>query len=254
MSLKTLENSLGILEFFTRETPAWGVRELAKASQMSHSVVHRILSTFEKRGFLMQDPQSQKYELGISFWQYGQMVQEKIHLNDLIHPVLERISKSVGESVFFTTLDGQEGVCIDIVESLQIIKYAVSIGSRTQLYAGASNKVMMAFLSDELQESIMKRGLVPVTPNTIIDEHKLREDLIAIRQKGWCYSVGEYTESVFGVAIPLFNYRNEVFSSITIAGPAYRVKEDQIQPVVELLREEGTKLQEYFHRLRIAKI
>jgi DNA-binding IclR family transcriptional regulator len=254
MSLKTLENSLDILEFFTRDTPSWGVRELAKACQMSHSVVHRILSTFEKKGFFLKDPQTQRYELGIGFWQYGQMVQEKIHLQDLIHPILEQICEKVGESVFFTVLDGQEGICMDIAESAQSIKYAVTLGSRTQLYAGSSNKVIMAFLPADIQEDIIKRGLSPVIPNNRIDEHRLRDDLMAIRQKGWSYSVGEYTESVFGIAIPLFNYRNEVFSSVTISGPAYRVNEEQVKESLAILREEGKKIQDYFHRLRIAKI
>jgi DNA-binding IclR family transcriptional regulator len=254
MSLKTLDNSLILLEFFTRKTPSWGVRELAKECGMSHSVVHRILSTFEKKGFLMQDPQTQKYELGISFWEYGQMVQEKIHLDDLIHPILDKIAKKGGESVFFTVLDGQEGVCMGIAESEQNIKYAISIGSRTQLYAGASNKVIMAFLSEQQQEEIIRKGLRPVTPHTIVNEEKLKKELGDIKQKGWCYSVGEYTESVFGIAVPLFNYRNEIFSSLTIAGPAYRAKEDQVEPLLELLKEEGVKLQDYFHRLRIAKI
>lgn len=254
MSLKTLENSLFLLEFFTRKTPSWGVRELAKECGMSHSVVHRILSTFEKKGFLMQDPQTQKYELGISFWEYGQMVQEKLHLDDLIHPILDQISKKGGESVFFTVLDGQEGVCMDIAESEQNIKYAISIGSRTQLYAGSSNKAIMAFLSEEQQEEIISKGLKQITPNTIVDEAKLKKELLDIRKKGWCYSVGEYTESVFGIAIPLFNYRNEIFSSLTISGPAYRAKEDKIELLLELLKEEGMKIQDYFHRLRIAKI
>jgi DNA-binding IclR family transcriptional regulator len=254
MSLKTLDNSLYLLEFFTRENPSWGVRELAKKCEMSHSVVQRILSTFEKKGFLMKDPQTLKYELGISFWEYGQMVQEKIHLDDLIHPILERISKKGGESVFFTVLDGREGVCMDIAESEQNIKYAISIGSRTQLYAGASNKVIMAFLPYDQQAMIIDKGLKPVTSHTIVNEEKLKKDLIDIRQKGWCYSVGEYTESVFGIAIPLFNYRNEVFSSLTISGPAYRASEDQIEPLLQLLKKEGAKIQDYFHRLRIAKI
>ncbi|WP_028776302.1 IclR family transcriptional regulator [Shimazuella kribbensis] len=254
MSLKTLENSLRLLEFFTRDTPVWGVRELAKECGMSHSVVQRILSTFEKKGFLMKDAQSQKYELGISFWEYGQMVQEKIHLDDLIHPIMETISHKAGESICFTILDGNEGVCIDIVESSQIIKYAISVGSRTQLYAGASNKVMMAYLPEAQQEEIINQGLIPVTSNTIIHAEKLKKDLNEIRQNGWCYSVGEYTESVFGIAIPLFNYRNEVFASLTISGPAYRVNEDEVKNLLELLQTESKKIQDYFYRLRISKI
>ncbi|MCH5583803.1 hypothetical protein MK805_02320 [Shimazuella sp. AN120528] len=50
---------------------------------------------------------------------------------------------------------------MDIAESDQIIKYVISIGSRTQLCAGASNIVIMAFLSDEHQKQIIDKGLKP---------------------------------------------------------------------------------------------
>jgi DNA-binding IclR family transcriptional regulator len=49
-----------LLKSFTRENPVWGVRELSKESGMSHSVVYRILATFEKQGFLVKDEQTKK--------------------------------------------------------------------------------------------------------------------------------------------------------------------------------------------------
>lgn len=81
MTLKTLDNALEILKYFTKQTSAWGVRELAKKMNISHSIIYRILSTYEKHGFLIQNPETRKYELGIKFWEYGQVVVDKIQLS-----------------------------------------------------------------------------------------------------------------------------------------------------------------------------
>ncbi|EGK07756.1 IclR family transcriptional regulator [Desmospora sp. 8437] len=254
MSLKTLDNSLELLKYFTEKNTAWGVRELAKEMNMSHSIVYRILSTFEKHGFLIQNPDTKKYELGLKFWEYGQLVQEKFRLLDLIHPIMERISEETGESIFLTRLDGMEGVCADIAESSQMIKYAVSVGTRTPLYAGASNKTIMAYLPKEKQEAIIQEGLNPMTDKTIVDADKLISELAEIREKGWCFSVGEYSESVFALTVPLFNWKKEIIASLAMAGPEYRVNDMDVPEMLKILQRECSEIQNYFDRYRITHI
>jgi DNA-binding IclR family transcriptional regulator len=251
MALKTLDNSLDVLKYFTKQNPVWGVRELAKEINVSHSIIHRILSTYEKHGFLVQNPETQKYELGIKFLEYGRIVQDKLQLSDVIFPVMKKVSEETGESVFLTWLDGCEAVCVEIAESSQSIKFAVSVGSRTPIYVGASNKVMMAFLPKEKQETIMKKGLKPVTENTVVDPEKLSKDLERIRNNGWCFSVGEYSDSVFGLGVPLFNHKKEIIASLTIAGPEYRMPESKVPEALSVLIRGREEIQNHFNKLGV---
>ncbi|NIK22202.1 DNA-binding IclR family transcriptional regulator [Paenibacillus lupini] len=162
---------------------------MAKAMEMNHSIVFRILATFEQHGFLMQDKDTKKYSLG------------------------------------------------EIVESSQTIRYGVTVGSRSPLYTGASNKVIMAFLPKEEQESLMSNGLQPFTNKTIVSEDALRLDLEKIRAAGWAYSVGEYTESVFALSLPLFNASREVVSSLTVGGPEFRMSPEKIEAALQKLSQ-----------------
>ncbi|WP_126428782.1 IclR family transcriptional regulator [Brevibacillus marinus] len=251
MTLKTLDNSLELLKYFTKQTPAWGLRELAKEMNMNHTIVYRILSTFERHGFLVQNPETKKYELGIKFWEYGQIVQERLRPSDLIHPIMKRLSEETGESTFLTWLDGLEGIYVEIVESSQRIKYAVTVGSRVPLYAGASSKVIMAYLPREQQEAIIQQGLKPFTDKTIVDPEQLLANLQEIRQKGWCFSVGEYSDSVFGLSVPLFNHRQEIVASLTIAGPEYRMPQEKVADVLPLLLQSRDEIQACFDKFHI---
>jgi|SRR5579875_281187 len=247
MTLKTLDNALELLKFFSEETPEWGVRELAKAADISHSIVYRILATYEKHGFLRQNQESKKYELGIRFWEYGLIVKDKF-LPDIVSTIMTRLAEQTGESIFLTWLDGTEGICVEIAESTQNIKFAVSIGTRSPLYVGAWTKVMMAYLSREQQEFIVKQGLMPRTDKTVVDTERLFEDLEKIRQDGWCYSVGEYSESVFGLGLPLFNSKGEIMASITAAGPAFRMPEEKVPKVLKILLDGRDEIQECIGR------
>lgn len=165
----------------------------------------------------------------------------------MIKPIMKKISDETGESVFLTWLYGMEGICVEIVESAQKIKFAVSIGSRTPLYAGASNKVMMAYLPKEKQQAIIREGLKQLTNKTVVDPDQLLKDLEEIRNKGWCFTVGEYSESVFGLAVPLFNGKREIIASVTIAGPEYRMPESKVPHALSIMLKRGAEIQNHFN-------
>ncbi|PEJ57102.1 IclR family transcriptional regulator [Bacillus sp. AFS002410] len=243
--LKTLDNSLELLKCFTKQNPSWGVRELSKEINMNHSVVYRILATFESHGFLAQNPETKKYELGIRFLEYGHIVQEKMNLSNYIYPIMKELSEETEESTFLTWLDGSEAVTVEIAETDRRIKFAVSKGARTILYAGASSKVMMAYLPEEKIAEIIDKGLQAFTSKTILEPEKLLIDLEEIRAKGWCYSIGEYSESIFALAVPLFNRKQEIIASLTIGGPEYRMPESIVPEVLPKLQRTAEKIQGY---------
>lgn len=252
MTLKTLDISLRLLGYFNREHSAWGVRELAKEMEVSHSIVYRILSTFEEHGFMEQNPETKKYELGLRFWDYSMLVQENHSISDIVYPVLRRLSEEAGESISINWLDRTEGICIAIVESPQSVKFTLSIGSRTTLYPGARSKMILAYLPEEKQRTILEEILrdpqepmygVSTDPEVIVGE------LSEIRRKGWCYSVGERTPSVVGLSVPLFNAKQEIIASLTFAGPEYRMPEAKILEILPILMKGQREIQEQFDKM-----
>lgn len=253
MTLKTLDSALEILKYYSKDKMSWGVRELAKATGKSHSVVHRILVTFEKHGFLQKDNETEKYELGLKFFEYGLIIQEKLKFKDMIMPYMNEIAEESRESVFFTMLDGTEGVCIAIAEGNRTIKFEVTIGTRTPLYAGASCKSIMAYLPKELQYKIIENGLHKFTENTTVDPDKLLEELEDVRKKGWSHTIGEYTDDVVGISVPIFDHKGNIFASLTIAAPSYRITDEIAMECLKLLRKGAKSIQEKINSYRLTQ-
>ncbi|MBE5398383.1 IclR family transcriptional regulator [Brevibacillus borstelensis] len=244
LSLKTLEKSLELLRCFSEEKPAWGVREIAKELDMSHTIVHRILATFEQFGYLRQNPENKKYELGLEFLQIAQKVKARIHPGDVLVPVMKGLSEQTGESVFLSWLDGLEGVYVEIVESSHVLKYSVTVGRRFPLYAGSIGRVMMAHLPEDKQEEIISRGLNPLTSRTIVNPEVLRQQLQMIRKNGWAYSAGEYNEGVAGLHMPLFDKNGKILGSLGIAGPDHRLAEEKVPELLDHLMKARDEIQQ----------
>lgn len=248
MTLKTLENALDVLSYFTNETPEWGLRDLAREMEMNHTVLNRILKTFEGKGYLFQNGQTKKYELGLKFMEFSSIIRHQMRLSEFVLPVMKELAEKVNEAVFLTLKDQQEGVTVEIAECQQPIRYTVSIGTRTPLYVGASCKSILAFLPSVEQEKIVNGELKTFTQYTMTKSEDLIKELQEIRAQGWSYTRGEFSESVTGIGMPLFNGSNEVIGSITIAGPTYRMPSAEVDSFVEELQKSMKTIQRYFEK------
>lgn len=249
MILKTLDNAIQVLNCFTKEKKAWGVRELARELKTSHTAINRILKTYEKNGFLTQDKESKKYYLGLKFVEFSQIIRERMSITEDILPVMERISELTKESIFLTWKENKEGVTLAIAESEERIKFSVSIGTRTPLYVGASCKVIMAYLSKDEQINVMEDGFQRFTVNTTNDMESLLKELNEIKKQGWSYTCGEYTDQVFGLGVPLFDKNDRVVASVTIAGPQYRLNDKKKKEMLHILLEETKEIQQMIYNL-----
>lgn len=251
MTLKTLGVALDVLSLFTKENPEWGLRELSRKINLNHTVVHRILKTYESKGFLSQDSFTKKYELGTKLFDLLSAIQARVKLSDLVLPIMEELSLDIKESVFLTWREGFDGVTVEISESSQQIKFAVTNGTKTPLYVGASCKVIMAFLDVTEQLEVIKNGTKKYTNKTLVEKDEIIKNLEQIKELGWCYSEGEFSEDVFGIGVPIFNKSGRVLGSITIAGPIYRINQNKRQEIIKKILDRKMIIDNYIQLLDV---
>lgn len=248
--LKTLDLALKVLMMFTRERPVWGGRELANELGMNHTNIYRILETLEKNRFISKDKVTKKYSLGYAPWELGMIMYESLNVNKLIRPILNELRDETGESIFLTILDRDEAVTLEVLEPENKVKFSVSVGSRAPLYVGASYRSILAYMPDEMVESIIDSGLVKYTKTTMTDPGELRAELKRIKELGWAQSQGEYTADVIAVAVPLFD-QGEIIGSITVSGPTYRMSDEKVQEYILPLKKARDDIGEVIQRYQL---
>ena len=234
--LKTVNLALVILRMFTREKPVWGGRELANEMELNHTNVYRILETLERNGFVTKDPVTKQYSLGFVVWELGTIFYDELNVSNLINPILEQLSDSTGESVFLTILDKEEALTLAVIEPKNKVKFSVSAGSRAPLYVGASYRSILAFMPEDSIERVINGELVQYTSRTMTNTADLQNELATIRKKGFAESQGEYTPDVVAVAVPLL-INDTVIGSITVAGPSYRMNDEEKKAALPQLLE-----------------
>jgi DNA-binding IclR family transcriptional regulator len=82
---------------------------------------------------------------------------------------------------------------------------------------------MLAYLAPEALERVLAAGLPQRTANTIVDPDAFRQELAAIRNRGYAIADEENEIGVRGLAAPVRDHFGNVVAATSIAGPSQRL-------------------------------
>lgn len=231
-SATTVEKAISLLEYFDLQTPYWGLSALAREAGLSKATAYRLLSSLEKLDFVELDPVTKKYRLGFKLLDLGNRILERLKLREVALPYMEKLRDKTQESVHLTIEINGEGVYVEKVESFSSVRLSTRIGARAPLHAGASFKVLLANLSENrINEIIKRQGLPRMTKNTITDEKVLRKELNNIRREGYAVSHGELHYGFGAVAAPIRDIEGKVIAGISVIAPSARLTQDRIKEI-----------------------
>jgi DNA-binding IclR family transcriptional regulator len=232
-----LDRTFTILALFTRARPDWTVTEVATVTGLPIPTVHRILTSLAHHRYVVQDPMTKRYRLHIAALELGRNALAFSDLATIALPQLRSVAEATGETTLLTvpspTRDAS--ICLHRVESRQELRLSVEPGRRLPLHAGASQKVLLAFMPEDTVESVLAKPLPRLCMATIVDPEALREELARIRARGWATSFQETNVGVWGIAVPILDAGGSLHGSIGIAGPEVRSPRHRLEGLVRRL-------------------
>ncbi len=224
-----------VLALFTTGPALLGVSEIARELGLSKAVVHRILQSLASRSFVAADTRTRGYRLGPAALAVGARAMRDYDLRNVARPVLRRLRDETRETTTLSALLQGSRIYLDQYESPQEIKMTVALGRPHPLHAGASSRVMLAFLPEEAWEAVIGTGLPRMTPETIEEPHTLRRRLGEVRKRGYATSRGERQPGAGSVAGPIFAMDGEVVGAISVCGPVSRFDRTAVERYVPLV-------------------
>jgi DNA-binding IclR family transcriptional regulator len=244
--VKILDKALRVLMLFTPEQPEWGVTAVARDVAMPKSTVHRILRVLEQHGFLSQDADSRRYRLGLAVLELGRRAHEGLELRTIALPVMQEVATLSGETVLLQVVgpEGDRVVCIERVQHRQGLRLILEVGATAPLYAGCPSKVLLAFMSEDAIDDVLRGDLQQIAPRTPTDPAQIRAQLAEIRLKGYAVSFEETDVGVAGVSVPIRDHLGRVVAGMSVSGPLTRVNQDTIGGYVEIALEGGRRIAE----------
>ncbi|UOR11345.1 IclR family transcriptional regulator [Halobacillus amylolyticus] len=223
-SMQTVHRAVQILRAFSRHNKRLTLTELHSLTGIGKSSLQRLLSTLTMEGLLQKNEQDKRYQLGLDFIFFAELVEKSSSLLSIAQPVMERIYSETTESVSLSVIENKERKCIHNIESKHELNALTFVGQTSPLYAGASAKVLLAhFNQDVLENYLNDVSLEGITEHTISTKEALIEDLTKIRENGFATSHGERVKGAGSISAPIFDPFSNIFAALTTIIPSARV-------------------------------
>lgn len=242
-SVKTVDRLVEVLDSFSPEHTAWSLAELSTHLGLPRSTLHRFLVSLESHGILHRDFDDRRWRLGYRLFIWGSIAVESTGLRHIARPIMRDLVAATGETALLTTYHNQEIICIEKVETGHPVRMTLDVGNRRSPHAGASCKVLMAYLPEEEIEAIIRdKGLPKLCTNTITDPQELITELARVQERGYAESHEETDLGAWGVATPIYGRTGEVVAAIGVAGPTSRFTDELRQRAVVLCRQASGRI------------
>ncbi len=234
MAIKSVVKTIQIINCFSPRKQVLGIGEINAMTGYSKSTVSRLLTTLHEFGCVEKAEGYGKYRLGHRIYLWGVISQASHTLPSIAEPIMKNLREKCGEEVSLYTVEGNRRVCLLRVESLHEIARVGLVGEPLPLHAGAAGRVLLAYLPEEQQHSVIyDQDLNKFTGLTITDPAKLLGSLKKIREQGFAVSRGEREPEAFSVVAPIRGADGLVAASLSISGPNFRLSRKNLKPNIQ---------------------
>ena len=223
--LSSVASALLVLKTFGQgdAEPELGISAIAKRLGLAKSTVHRLAVTLASEGFLEQNPETGRYRLGLSLFELGARVRQRMDISNQARPLLGDLRDRTQEAVHLAILVQSSVMYLYNLESAQAIGIRTYIGARKPAFCTAEGRVLLAFGGPELVQAVLAEKLEARTPKTTTAPKALTRLLEEARANGYAIDDEESEVGIRAVAAPVRDLSSRVIAAVGLAGPIQRL-------------------------------
>lgn len=237
--IQSVDKAINILELFKLSSRELSVKEISDELQISKSTAFGLINTLSVRGFLHQNPDNQKYSLGLGLLELGEMVKKNNIIYEKARPHLEKIVNELNVTMHLAIIEKTEVAYIDTLEGKGSIFISSRIGTRNPVYCTGVGKCMLAFMKKDKRDNILNNmgAMEKHTENTIVDMDELLKELGSIAKAGYSFDNEEFVKGIFCYAVPILNKYNEAIAAISILRAMPIAEDSDRKELIDIMKK-----------------
>jgi len=245
--IKSLIKALSVLEFLGKFPNGTSLNHISQELGMTKSSVHRVLSTYESEGYVVQLSSGGDYRLTMKLLHVGQSALNS-DVTGYIKPHLTSLLEAVNETVNFISFDGDNIVFKDKLEPRDAsFRTRTYVGLHSPAYCSAAGKCFLAFADDQIREAYWQRNantMKRLTERTILDKDEFFQSLDRIKERGYAIDDEENEAGISCVATPVFNKEKMPIYAISISSLTPKMNRMGFESLAERLSNTAKAIEE----------
>jgi IclR family transcriptional regulator, acetate operon repressor len=236
------ERAFHIIEM-TAQLGRVSTADLVAALGIPKTTAHRLVSNLEEFGFLEHGLERGRYQVGPRLLELATNILSASTSHGPIHALLMEISRRTAETVSLGVMRGSEVVYIDSAIGNSPLTLNFQKGHRAPVHCTSSGRVFLAHLEKKQLDAYMLSGpWEPITPYTIVDPDRLKQEIELVRKQGYATNDSEFAIGVVGAAVPIAAPNGRIIACLSISAPKARKSLEEVSLLVPMMQAAALRI------------
>lgn len=241
MTVKSAKRVLQILELFGERRCPLSTTEIALHLNYPISSTAALLKSLSCLGYLFFDRRSRTYEASLRVGLLGGWMHSQGTGYSRLDRLTERLATDSGQTVVLAIRNDVHIQYVKVLSPESNVRFYLPLGSRQRLVDTTMGRTLLALEEDAFIERLVWRANAERTEDQkSVDLAVIREEIAAIRRRGYAYSSNAFFSGAAVVAATLNIDAAERSVVLGIGGPADEMeaaRDELIAMVMEIVRE-----------------
>lgn len=198
-----LARGLQVLQSFKSGEEQLGNQDLAIRCELPKSTISRLTYTLTQLGFLVHEPESARYRLGMATLKLGGTTLSRLEAVEVSRPLMQELADKTGTMVALGIRDGMSMLYIETCRSDSMITIRLNIGSRIPIATTSMGRAYIAAIKPGARKTIEDRLKALDPKNWPMQEASIRRALHELDEYGCCSSFQDWRGEVNSIAAPV---------------------------------------------------
>jgi len=249
----SLERALVLLKVIEQTPGGLKNADISRQLKIPKSTCTYIVSRLEREGYLIQDPVSKRYKIGLTPIALAHAALREVGIRTVAEPALYKLTSQTGLSAGIGVLQRGRVLLVDRVEGPRFVDRAIEaaagrisyrvraqrdIGRVLPAHSTALGKVLLAFLPrQQAMDLVAKYGLARSTATTIVSKKRLVAELDLVRKQKYAIADGEVYSDLRALSVPIVDAEGEVRAAVSVNGNPNEPVWDDLAKLVRTVEE-----------------
>lgn len=224
-----------VVEVLGRGDTEYALGEVAEATGLGKTTVHRLLSSLQMAGWVERGPRD-GYRLSIRMLTLANAAQRQFSIRNEALPHLRTLAGRFGDTAFLLVPSTEGAVVVEMVEGESPLKVnTVTVGSVIPFHVAGGPSVMAAW-DDDIRARVLAGPRPRFTEHTDTTDEALEAKFARIREEGYIFADEDLNNGVAVVSAPVFGPSGDILCTLSLGGAKQGFGPERRPEIVEAVR------------------
>ncbi len=239
--IQVIARAASILRALENEPDGLSLGELALRLGLARSTVQRIVGALSDEQLLISAGPRAGVMLGPALVRLASAA--NIETDKIVRPVMQELSRSLGETVDLSVLQGRTAMFVDqAIGTLRLVAIS-SVGEAFPLHCTANGKALLACLPVARRAILLPKRLPAHTPRTVTSLPALADEIEEAAATHLAYDLEEHSEGISAVGTAFVDPLRRPFAlSVPMPSQRFAKRREEVQAALLATRAEIMQL------------